>query len=209
MLPVRVFYAKDENVSYISHLDLQRSVFRAINRSGLNPVYTEGFNPHIKATFACPLSVFQKSGYEIFDFFVLDELSYEEITQRLKTAFPRGLEVIKAEIPVKDLKEIALADYVINLKTPLTAEDIENMLSGKIDVVKKTKKGDVLTDISPLIKSKTFVKEENGVKLYIRCACGTGEHLNLRYLIEFLSDSVTDYDIIRNMLYDGDGNIFC
>jgi uncharacterized protein (DUF2344 family) len=37
-------------------------------RSGLDLVYSEGFNPHPKIVFAQPLSIYQESEYEIFDF---------------------------------------------------------------------------------------------------------------------------------------------
>lgn len=209
MLPVRVFFSKTGDASYISHLDLQRSVFRAIKRSGLNAVHTEGYNPHIKAAFACPLSVYQKSEYEIFDFYVADDISYEEITSKLKEAFPAGLKVIKAAKPVLDQKEIALADYEVNLTTKLPAEEIERLLSGEIVVVKRSKKGDKPTDISPFIKEKRCVNDSSRVKVFIKCSCGVNEHLNIKYIIDFLADAITDYDITRTMLYTKDGSVFC
>ncbi|MDD4124840.1 MAG: TIGR03936 family radical SAM-associated protein [Eubacteriales bacterium] len=206
MLPVRVFFRKKGGAVYISHLDLQRAVFRAINRSGVKAVYTEGFNPHIKIAFAAPLSVFQKSEYEIFDFYAEDDMSCEEITSRLASAFPEGLEIIEAAMPIKKQKELALADYEIVFETPLTAAEMEKLLSGAITVIKKSKKGDHPEDISHMIKSKHFVQIGNNVKACLRCSCGSGEHLNVRYIADFLGDNITGYDITRKSLLDAEGN---
>ena len=58
MLPVRVFFEKKDMARYISHLDLQRAVRRAVERSGLTVRQTEGFNPHPKMVFSMPLSMY-------------------------------------------------------------------------------------------------------------------------------------------------------
>ncbi|MBQ6043593.1 MAG: DUF2344 domain-containing protein [Clostridia bacterium] len=205
MLPVRVFFKKQGVAAYISHLDLQRTVFRAILRSGVRPCYTEGFNPHIKLAFAVSLSVYQESECEIFDFFTEDDLSYDEITARLKASFPECLEVIRAAAPVKKASELALADYIVDLYTSKSAGEIKDALSGSINVVKKSKKGDILTDVSPLIRSMRFEQIGPGVRVYVRCACGSGEHLNLRYITDFLGDMITDSRVVRTALLTAEG----
>ena len=47
--------------AYISLLDLQRVMHRALKRSGLPVWYTKGFNPHIYLAFSCPLALGQES----------------------------------------------------------------------------------------------------------------------------------------------------
>lgn len=205
MLPVRVFFKKQGVAAYISHLDLQRTVFRAILRSGVRPCYTEGFNPHIKLAFAVSLSVYQESECEIFDFFSQDDMPYEEITAKLRASFPECLQVIRAAAPVRKASELALADYRVDLYTENGADVIKEALSGNINVVKKSKKGDTLTDISPLIRSMSFEETGSGVRMYIRCACGSGEHLNLRYLTDFLGDKITDSRVVRTALLTAEG----
>ena len=68
MQTIRVWFAKREEACYISHLDLQRVVQRALKRSGVPVWYTQGFNPHIYLTFALPLPLGQQSITECFDF---------------------------------------------------------------------------------------------------------------------------------------------
>ena len=64
----RVFYTKTGRLKYISHLDVNRLMQRALKRSGLPVWYSEGFNPHIYITFALPLALGLESRYEIMDF---------------------------------------------------------------------------------------------------------------------------------------------
>ena len=45
---MRVLYrfAKKERLRFVSHLDLQRFMQRALNRTSLKIAYSNGFNPH-------------------------------------------------------------------------------------------------------------------------------------------------------------------
>ena len=57
MITVRIRFEKTGEAAYISLLDLQRVFHRILKRSGLPVYYTQGFNPHIYLSFACPLSL--------------------------------------------------------------------------------------------------------------------------------------------------------
>ena len=46
---IRVKFVKRGELKYISHLDLLRTMERAVRRSGLPIAYTEGFHPHAKS----------------------------------------------------------------------------------------------------------------------------------------------------------------
>ena len=59
-MKLRIRFSKHGNVRYIGHLDIQRYFQRLNRRAGLKVVYSEGFSPHQKMSFAMPLSV----GYE-------------------------------------------------------------------------------------------------------------------------------------------------
>ena len=73
MKNVRVFYRKDGACKYISHLDTNRVMLRAIGKSRLNIWRTEGFNQHAYITFALPLSLGFASECESMDFRILDD----------------------------------------------------------------------------------------------------------------------------------------
>ena len=57
MRNVRIWFVKDFECRYISHLDLNRTMLRALHKSKLPIWHTEGFNPHPFATFPLPLSL--------------------------------------------------------------------------------------------------------------------------------------------------------
>ncbi|MFA6729744.1 MAG: TIGR03936 family radical SAM-associated protein [Eubacteriales bacterium] len=208
MLPVRVFFKKLGYGVYFSHLDLQRAVFRAINRSCLDAVYTSGFNPHIKASFAAPLSLYQKSLYEVFDFYLVEDRNYDEIAETLKSSFPPGLEVFKAAPPKHPFSSLYAADYEMTFKLVSMLEDLEKSLSGSMIIEKKTKKGGSEVDISRLIYSKSLSLSPSGAKLEMRCACGGNLHLNARHVEEFLKDKITGCEITRLSLLTRNGLLF-
>ena len=46
MREVRLRFSKTGRLKYISHLDINRAMSRALKRAGIPLWYTEGFNPH-------------------------------------------------------------------------------------------------------------------------------------------------------------------
>ncbi len=204
MLPVRVFFKKRGNLKYISHLDLMRAVTRALMRSELPVIYTEGFNPHVKLVFALPLSIYQESEYEIFDIAVEDGVTYETVFQKLSAVFPAGFEIVKVASPVEKLKSLGFAKYRIELKTSLSKTDIENKLNGSLPVLKKTKSKTETVDIKPLIKE--YSVSENGV-LEVTVVSTPQTVLNPSYVVASLGEGVEDSKITRLCLYTSEGKV--
>ena len=100
METVRVFFAKEGRLKYISHLDVTRCLARVFKRSGLPIWYTQGFNPHAYLTFALPLPLGVESRCESFDFRLTEEVSYEEVKDRLNAVLPDDLRALRAAAPV-------------------------------------------------------------------------------------------------------------
>ena len=61
-------FSKTGNIRFISHLDLLRLFKRTFKRSGIELVYSQGFNPHPKLGFAQPLSLGYEGLAEILEF---------------------------------------------------------------------------------------------------------------------------------------------
>ncbi|MBQ2487301.1 MAG: DUF2344 domain-containing protein, partial [Ruminococcus sp.] len=94
MKNVRIWFKKDFECRYISHLDLNRTMLRALHKSKIPIWHTEGFNPHPFATFPLPLSLGFRGVNECMDVRLEDEeFSFEEIKNRLNACLPRGLRV--------------------------------------------------------------------------------------------------------------------
>ena len=96
MNTVRIWFTKTGEASYISLLDLQRVMGRALKRSGLPVWYTLGFNPHIYMTFTCPLSLGQESLVESVDCKTEEEApGYSAWQEALNQVMPSGIQVFK------------------------------------------------------------------------------------------------------------------
>lgn len=115
MNSLRIWFKKVGRAKYISHLDLMRSMTKAIKRSGLKVWYTEGYNPHAYITFPLPLSLGIESESECVDIRVEDGVTAWEVKERLFDQMPEGLDLVSVEEPFCNAKEIRFGRYVITL----------------------------------------------------------------------------------------------
>lgn len=139
----RVVFSKTGMGKYISHLDLLRCFTRAIQRSGLPVVYSQGFNPHQKMTFSLPLPIGVTSECETVDIQFEDGLTPEEIQEKLSRNLPMDMKVIAVHEPQKKAADIVCAEYRMCAITEKKAEEAalkQFFGAGEIPVTKKTKK---------------------------------------------------------------------
>lgn len=162
MNSLRIWFKKVGRAKYISHLDLMRSMTKAIKRSGVKVWYTEGFNPHAYITFPLPLSLGIESESECVDIRVEDGVSKWEVKERLYPQMPEGLDIISVEEPFCNAKEIRYGRYVITL-------DFEN----KSDAEKFASLSQKLVDDGKLICEK---KGKQGRRKVIK-EVPLGEHI--------------------------------
>ena len=79
MREVRLRFSKTGRLKYISHLDINRAMSRALKRAGIPLWYTEGFNPHPYMSFSLPLSLGVESLCESVDLRIIGEITNKEI----------------------------------------------------------------------------------------------------------------------------------
>ena len=98
--------------AYISLLDLQRVMHRALKRSGLPVWYTKGFNPHIYLAFSCPLALGQESLCESCEVKTeVEDPDYIAWADALRPALPEGLRLVRIGPAVMKMGQIESADY--------------------------------------------------------------------------------------------------
>lgn len=95
MYKYRAEITKGEEIRYISHLNYAGAIERAIRRAGLPAAYSEGFNPHIKLSFASALSLGVVSEAEYMDFELIKPLCQPEVFDKLAGALPAGIRLLK------------------------------------------------------------------------------------------------------------------
>ncbi|MCR5758167.1 MAG: TIGR03960 family B12-binding radical SAM protein [Selenomonas sp.] len=89
----RAEITKGEPLRYVSHLDYANLFIRAFKRSGLPMAYSEGFNHHMKVSFASALSLGVTSEAEYMEFELLQPVCQPEVFDRLKAQLPPGVEL--------------------------------------------------------------------------------------------------------------------
>ncbi|MBP5580782.1 MAG: DUF2344 domain-containing protein [Ruminococcus sp.] len=186
--PVRVFFEKSGRAVYISHLDLLRTVQRAIKRSGLPVWYSEGYNPRIYLNFPLALPVGCEGANEAVDFYTIGDIPADVLTASLNSAFPDGIHAISAAAPVCSNKDIAAAEYEIFLEG-LTAADVDTFMSKESITVQKhsKKKGMVEIDIKPHITVTETTDRDDGTLVTLRLPAGNELNINAALFTDALT----------------------
>ncbi len=122
-------YSKGSRLRFISHLDLAKSIERALRRSGLPSEFTAGFHPKPKLSFgpALPLGASSTSEYLIAS--LREEVPPEAVLSKLNSSFPEGLRAIAAEYISEKApslgRAIELASYAVFASTSRQPTDPE------------------------------------------------------------------------------------
>lgn len=192
MREVRLRFAKEDRLKYISHLDINRAMSRALCRAKIPLWYTEGFNPHPYMSFSLPLSLGVESLCESVDLRITGDISNKEIKDRLNSVLPVGLRIVDVYDNFRDCSEIAFSDYVYKFQFPDNDKAVEKMKSildsNEILALKKAKQGRkrVLkeTDIKQFIDKYSVLIRGDVIVLNIRLAAGPDRNLNPSLLFD-------------------------
>ena len=217
----RLLFEKTGNAVYISHLDLMRLFQRAFKRGGLNLKHTQGFSPRAMVSIALPLSVGVESRCEILDYELVgqEELSFEEIRDRLNATMPAGirvLEVYDSERKPKDLNHLAVA-VGLEYDNGVTDEEMDAIRAlfarESVVVTKRGKNGPVDQDIIPMIFDLELRRvSDRELELTAR-VCAQNPSLNPQQMVtaieNYLPECKPDFaHISRREVLDDHGNIF-
>ncbi len=126
MIKIRITYTKMGWLKYTSNLDVQKLWERAIRRARLPLAYSQGYHPKPKMNLAAPLPLGFTSSAELIDIWFTEEITADEIKERLTGMFPAGIEIQKVEqveLSGASLQSIVAAgDYTIELRIDLPTE---------------------------------------------------------------------------------------
>ena len=218
MRNVRIWFKKDFECRYISHLDLNRTMLRALHKSKLPIWHTEGFNPHPFATFPLPLSLGFRGVNECMDVKLEDDsFLLSDIPDRLNACLPRGIRVFDATEAVMKAGKVAYASFTLLIGNPIiatgkiAAQLRELLESESIEIEKKSKKGMKTVDIRPGIRSFEITERFDAAELNIVLSAGSSDNVNPNLILIALSHQTGeeyDADITRNDLYNSDMELF-
>ena len=216
MKNVRVWFKKTGTARYISHLDLNRCMLRAIHKAKIPLWYTQGYNPHACITFPLPLSLGISGKRESMDLKLDNDLiTQEELIEKLNAALPDDIAVFDVTEPVMKPGQIAFASFVMKVDTDnpdATAAEIRELFSReKVVVPKHTKNGFIDLDLKPYLDRTEVTSRSDGVEINTILPAGSTMNVNPR----LLCDAIKKYlqldlytDIERVNIYDADYKIF-
>ena len=218
MKNVRIWFKKDLECRYISHLDLNRTMLRALHKSRIPIWHTEGFNPHPFATFPLPLSLGFRGINECMDVKLEDDnYSFKEIILKLNACLPMGIRVFDVTEVIMKAGKVAYASFTIRISeasTPSSAicADLRKLFSkDTIEVEKKSKRGMKTVDIKQGIKSFEIKEMLDCAVLEIVLSAGSSDNVNPNLIITALeAETGLEYelDITRNDLYNAEMELF-
>ena len=153
-------FQKNKEISYTSHLDVQRTLQRAFRRANLPLAYSKGFNPHPKLSFATALATGYTSDGEWFEVELDRPIEPQAFIERVNPALPDGMRVVEAfeaDDSIDTLSKLIRAaryELTVHFDGAVAQQDVCSALdsimgSEPVIVDKKTKSGIKPTDIRP------------------------------------------------------------
>jgi radical SAM family uncharacterized protein/radical SAM-linked protein len=108
---LRVWFGKQGDMAFVSHLDIMRLFDRVMRRSGLPIAFTGGYHPSPRISVALALPLGATSSGEIVDFELTQPLDINTFRQKLA-------EVLPSDIPIYDVVQL-------DLKAPAATQGLE------------------------------------------------------------------------------------
>lgn len=191
MFEVRLWLSKQGRIKYVSHLDMFRLMQRAVRRAEIPLWYTEGFNPHPYISFLLALSLGTEGLREPVDIRIVDDMTPEEIKNRLNGAMPEGLKIEAVTTPVYKPAAIAFGSYRVYYGGVTESELFDALTCGELTCEKSGKKGNKkivkTVNVSEHIKSFEIRAEDGKTVLDVVLPAGSVFNLNPQQLTSAVS----------------------
>ena len=212
--------SKGGRASFISHLDVQRTLQRAMRRADLPLRFSNGFNPHPEMHFATALSTGDESCCEWFDVLLDKAVIPEAFCKVLNAELPEGLSVAEAfegkEVGFGSLTaRLTAAEYRISFTpdTPAAPGTVEAALTAilkekEIIIDKRTKGGMKKHDMRPqLLSARVLCDDGKRCELLVTGELTAAGGLRTEALMQVLTlraGLTGEYRCRRtNMFFDG------
>ena len=217
---LRVVFEKTGDSIWISHLDLMRVFQRAFRRAGLMLKHSQGFTPRAIVSIALPLSVGTESRCELLDFELEGDIpSCGEIADRLNASLPVGVHVLNAYEAARKIKELMFlrAELYLEYDCGVPANGVrllEGLLSREsLVVVKHSRKGDIETDIRPLLKEFSVKQTDDNTLVLELLVCAQNPSLNPQLIVDAIThycpEMTPNFAFTRRIeVYDAQNEIF-
>jgi len=156
----RLTFCKTGQAAYLSHLELARLFVRAVRRARLSMVFSKGFHPMPRISFASALPVGTVSIHETVTMELYGEVPPAKLKELINHQLPEEVKVSLVEVVPDNLKKETLIEshYMITLGgIEIDSACLDGFLnSDGFMIMKNTKSGGQEVDARPLVKSIGF-----------------------------------------------------
>ena len=168
---LRIIFSKDGPARYISHLDLARTLERALNRAKIPVAYTQGFNRRPSMQMATALPLGYTSEYELADILLAGQMAPEQVQQQLMAKMAPGIVILRvADVPVSGPSLQSMTHSSTYVATPLDPVDfaklqanvVQMLAADKLERVRERRGKKKVYDLRPLILDLAATQDEDG-----------------------------------------------
>ncbi|MEJ2748620.1 MAG: TIGR03936 family radical SAM-associated protein [Anaerolineae bacterium] len=182
---LRLTFSKTGPTRFIGHLDLARTLERALNRARIPVAYTQGFNQRPRMQMAAALPLGFTSECEMADIWLMETMEPEQVQQQLMSKMALGITVHRVE--VVELKGPTLqtltqeSAYTVTLLDPVDTAVLQQKIAGLLaadTLVRERGHGKKRKeyDLCPLIYALHLVPNSDPVRLEMRLAMEEGKN---------------------------------
>jgi radical SAM-linked protein len=219
MYEYRLQFSKEASFRFFSHLELIKTVERALRRAQIPLAYSEGFHPHPKLSFGPALAVGLNSIDEYFDMELVKEWEPETLVAALNPALPRGLQITAIRRCGRHIKPlnavINRAAYLIELETAAVnlekiSAELQQLLGREEILVSRVNKNGVKTvNIRPWLYSlKMEAIAPTRLQVHFSGEIGSGGNLRPEDLLGLLTHPAETLNIVRvSLWHEQDGTV--
>jgi len=205
LIPIRyrLHYRKFGNAVFTSHRDILRIMPGILRRAGLEPIFTQGFNPHPKLSAGYPLPFGYASEDEILDIYLQN--ATENLIDPLNRALPDGFEVVKSTEVALQLPSVFAAttgfQYLVQINECIDCEllrRIEEFLTAReIEFQRETSKSQQKINLRSFVET---IRCE-GTNLLIVTKVINGRTAKIKEILQTLNIDGTNCRIVRQKTY--------
>ena len=167
---LRVWHTKLQNSAFLSQLELQAVLDRALRRADIPMAFSQGFHPLPLISFGRALPVGMESMCEWFSVTLRERMDEKDFCARMNACLPRGMNVWKVEeVAFRDKAKIALEEEfsvrVLELDPEKVAKAFSDFMAREsFPFARETKKGERVTDVRRLVTSVETLAGETSLR---------------------------------------------
>ncbi len=178
-------------LAYLSHLELMKVFRQSFRRSAMPISFSEGFNPHMKLSFAIAKGVGLESEGELLEIETDRYIEVNDFLEKINKVIPEGLKVkaLKEKtISTKSLSSmLRKAKYLLEYGGGVSCDEYRTIITDKLNKTEilmevKTKKSIGIKNIKEYILDWDFTDTGVIIEVY----AGSDKNLRIDNLLKYL-----------------------